>query len=191
MTPAEEEGGLMPKPEYRCVQDACGWEGDEPGWEGDEPDWEEADEETSPGIPICPRCEGEVEQRIHPDDSRTGLAAYEMPQDPLEERRQALLDYLDSTITWRADHRVAVGSEESLAAGRVGGISRRYGARPHLALRSPRTGLWDDLQAARGVDQGPAGVRRGGTHPPHDPHRGGRLHGPDVLTWRRLDVKTS
>jgi hypothetical protein len=96
----------MPMPEYRCVRDAC-------GWEGDEPDWEDEDEDTSPRIPICPRCEGEVEERLHPNNPQAGLAAYEMPRDPLEERRQALLDYLDSTIIWRADHRVEVGQEEA------------------------------------------------------------------------------
>jgi hypothetical protein len=96
----------MPMPEYRCVRDAC-------GWQGDEPDWEEADEDTSHGIPICPRCEGEVEERLHPDDVQAGLATYEMPRDPMEARRQALLDYLDATITWRADHRVEIGQEEA------------------------------------------------------------------------------
>jgi hypothetical protein len=98
----------MPVPEYRCVRDVC-------GWQGREPDWEEADEDTSPGIPICPRCEGEVEERINPYDydAQARLAAYEGWRDPIEERRQALLDYLDSTVTWRADHRLAVGQEET------------------------------------------------------------------------------
>jgi hypothetical protein len=96
----------MPMPKYRCVRDAC-------GWQGNEPDWEEADEDTSLGIPICPRCEGEVEEHLHPYDAQATLAVYEVAQNPIEERRQALLDYLNSTITWRADHRVEIGQEES------------------------------------------------------------------------------
>jgi hypothetical protein len=86
-------------PEYRCVRDACGWQGDEP---------EEADEDTS--VPICPRCEGEVEERMHPSDA--GLAAYAVPRNPIQERREALLDYLASTTTWRDDHRLQVGPDE-------------------------------------------------------------------------------
>ena len=92
----------MPMPEYCCVRDAC-------RWQGREPDWEEADDDPSPGIPICPRCKGAVEERINPYDAQTRLAAYEVWRDPIEERRQALLDYLGSAVTWRADHRVAVG----------------------------------------------------------------------------------
>jgi hypothetical protein len=49
----------MPMSEYRCVRDAC-------GWQGHEPDSDEVDADTSPGIPICPRCEGKVEERLHP-----------------------------------------------------------------------------------------------------------------------------
>jgi hypothetical protein len=102
-----KEGRLMPMPEYRCVRDACGWQGDEPDWE------EEGDEDTSPGIPICPRCEGEVEERIHPGDLHRGLAAYGEPRDPIEEQRQALRDYLDAAVTWRGDHCLQVGLKEA------------------------------------------------------------------------------
>jgi hypothetical protein len=94
-----KEERLMPMPEYRCVRDAC-------GWQGLEPDWGDEDEKTSSGTPICPRCEGELEERMAPH------AAYETPRDPLEERREALLDYLDAATTWRADHRLEVGLEE-------------------------------------------------------------------------------
>jgi hypothetical protein len=94
----------MPMPEYRCVELICGWQGREPDWE---------DEDTDPRVPICPRCEGEVEERIDPHDAQALLAAYEASRDPREERRQALLDYLDSTVTWTADHRLQVGLEEA------------------------------------------------------------------------------
>ena len=87
----------MPMPEYRCVRDACGWQGHEPDWED-----EDEGEETSPRVPPCPRCGGEVEARINP------RAAYEAARDPIEERRQALLDYLNAAVTWRADHRLQV-----------------------------------------------------------------------------------
>jgi hypothetical protein len=96
----------MPMPEYRCVWYGC-------GWQGREPDWEDEDEDTDPRIPICPRCQGEVEARINPHDTQALLATDAASRDPIEERRQALLDYLDSTVTWRADHRVAVGLEEA------------------------------------------------------------------------------
>jgi hypothetical protein len=88
----------MPIPEYRCVRDACGWQGHEPDLED-----EDEGEKTSPGVSLCPRCGGEVEERINPH------AAYEVLRDPIEERRQALLDYLDAAVTWRADHRLQVG----------------------------------------------------------------------------------
>jgi hypothetical protein len=94
----------MPMPEYRCVRDACGWQGREPAWEDEE---EEEEEDTSTRIPICPRCQGEVEERLNPHD------AYQVARDPIEERRQALLDYLNSTVTWRGDHRLEVGLEEA------------------------------------------------------------------------------
>jgi hypothetical protein len=96
----------MPMTEYRCVRDGC-------GWQGDEPDWVEGDEDTFPDIPICPRCEGDVEERLHPSDAQAANAAYQVSRDPIEEWRQALLDYLDSTITWRADHRVEIGQAEA------------------------------------------------------------------------------
>jgi hypothetical protein len=93
-------------PEDRCVRDAC-------GWQGREPDWEEMDEASSPDIPSCPRCEGDVEERLYPSDAQAANAAYQVSQDPVEAWRQALLDDLDSTITWRADHRVEIGQEEA------------------------------------------------------------------------------
>jgi hypothetical protein len=93
----------MPMPEYRCVRYGCGWQGGEPDWE---------DEDAFPRIPICPRCEGEVEEHINPRDAWSRVAAYEVPRNPVEERRQALLDYLNSAVIWRGDHRVEVGPEE-------------------------------------------------------------------------------
>jgi hypothetical protein len=95
----------MPMPEYRCVRDAC-------GWQGNAPNWEEADEDISHEVPICPRCSGEVEERIHSHDAHAGLAAYAVPRDPIQERREALLDYLDSTTTWLAEHRLQVGPDD-------------------------------------------------------------------------------
>jgi hypothetical protein len=106
----------MPMPEYRCVRDAC-------GWQGDEPDWEEADEDTSPDVPSCPRCKGEVEERIRLSDSQTGFAAYEVPRDPIRERRDALLDYLNSTITWRADHLLQIGPAEMTVRSLLQGLA--------------------------------------------------------------------
>jgi hypothetical protein len=34
-------------------------------------------------------------------------------RNPIEAQRQALLEYLDATITWQADHRVEIGQEEA------------------------------------------------------------------------------
>jgi hypothetical protein len=129
----------MPVPEYRCVRDAC-------RWQGREPDWEEADEDTSPGIPICPRCEGAVEERINPYDAQARLAAYEVWRDPIEERRQALLDYLDSTVTWRADHRVAAGQEEASLRLVLAGLAADAALVPAW--------LCDDLRLSYGMTYG-------------------------------------
>jgi hypothetical protein len=40
------------------------------------------------------------------------LAAEEAFRDPVEEQREALLDYLDAAVTWWADHRLPVGRDE-------------------------------------------------------------------------------
>jgi hypothetical protein len=82
---------------------ACGWQGREPAWE--EPD-------TLPDVPRCPRCDGDVEKLIGPGQARTVLAADETLRDPIEEQREALLDYLDAAVTWRADHRLQVGRKD-------------------------------------------------------------------------------
>jgi len=99
----EEEGRRVPMPEYRCVEVFCGWQGRDPDWE---------DEDSYPRVPRCPCCDGEVEELISDDDAQAMLAAYEASRDPVEEQRFALLDYLDSTATWRADHRLQVGPDE-------------------------------------------------------------------------------
>jgi hypothetical protein len=93
----------MPMPEYRCVEYACGWQGREPAWE---------DRDTIPRPPLCPRCDGEVEELSGTDKAQAMLAAYETFRDPIEERREALLDYLNAAVTWRADHRLQVGLED-------------------------------------------------------------------------------
>jgi hypothetical protein len=93
----------MPMPEYRCVEYACGWRGREPAWEGGD---------TIPRVPLCPCCDGEVEELISTDEARAMLAAYETSRDPIEEWREALLDYLDAAMTWRAEHRLQVGLED-------------------------------------------------------------------------------
>jgi hypothetical protein len=90
-------------PEYRCVEYACGWQGREPAWE---------DRDTMPDVPLCPRCDGDVEKLIGPGQAQTALATDETFRDPIEERREALLDYLDAAVTWRADHRLQVGLDD-------------------------------------------------------------------------------
>jgi hypothetical protein len=89
--------------EYRCVEYTCGWQGREPAWE---------DRDTMPDVPLCPRCDGEVEELIGPGQARKVLAANETFHAPIEERREALLDYLAAAVTWRADHRLQVGLDD-------------------------------------------------------------------------------
>jgi hypothetical protein len=90
-------------PEYRCVEYACGWQGREPAWEERDP---------MPDVPLCPRCDGEVEHLIGTGQTQALLAADETLRDPIAEQREALLDYLDAAVTWRADHRLQVGLED-------------------------------------------------------------------------------
>jgi hypothetical protein len=90
-------------PEYHCVEYACGWQGREPTWE---------DRDTLPDVPRCPRCDGEVEHLIGAGQARTVLATDETYRDPVEERREALLDYLDAAVTWRANHRLHIGRND-------------------------------------------------------------------------------
>jgi hypothetical protein len=104
-------------PEYRCVEYACGWQGREPAWE---------DRDPLPERPCCPRCDGEVEHLIRTRQAPATLPAEETFRDPIEERRAALLDYLDAAVTWRADHRLQVG-------------------RDHLSLRAVLQGLAGDM----------------------------------------------
>ena len=93
----------MPMPEYQCGEHACGWQGHEPDWE---------DDDTDPRVPLCPRCQGVVEELISDNEAQAMLATYEVSRDPIEERREALLDYLDAAVTWRADHRLQVGLDD-------------------------------------------------------------------------------
>jgi hypothetical protein len=65
-----------------------------------------------PDVPLCPRCDGAVEKLIGPGQAQTALAADETFRDPMEERREALLDYLDAAVTWQADHRLQVGLDD-------------------------------------------------------------------------------
>jgi hypothetical protein len=90
-------------PEYRCVEYACGWQGREPAWE---------DRDPLPEGPRCPRCDGGVEHLIGTGQAGAMLPAEETSRDPIEERREALLDYLDAAVTWRADHRLQVGRDD-------------------------------------------------------------------------------
>jgi hypothetical protein len=90
-------------PEYRCVEITCGWQGREPAWE---------ERDTRPDVPLCPRCDGEVEHLIGTGQAQAILAAEATFCDPIEEQREALLDYLDAAVTWRADHRLQVGLED-------------------------------------------------------------------------------
>jgi hypothetical protein len=94
-------GRLNPK--IQQWEGRCRWRGREPAWEGGD---------TIPRVPLCPCCDGEVEELISTDEARAMLAAYETSRDPIEEWREALLDYLDAAMTWRADHRLQVGLED-------------------------------------------------------------------------------
>jgi hypothetical protein len=76
-----------------------------------------------PDVPLCPRCDGEVEKLIGTGEAQAMLVSDETFRDPIEERREALLDYLDTAVTWRADHRLEVGSKEASLGAVLAGLA--------------------------------------------------------------------